>query len=123
VSGGSYDAVLGSEITAAFGDSKSKVEVKSRATVRLHAVMFGSVTPKRCSRKRISDVWSNTSEFTNPPLLHGEITIIGTRTPNPYGPGTKSGTGYDGLPANNSFVVPTVEVPSARDRGGVGGTI
>ena len=34
--------------------------------------MFGSSTPKRASRKRISEVWSNVSEQTQPPVLHGE---------------------------------------------------
>ena len=48
--------------------------------------MFGSRTPKRFSTKRMIEVWSKTSEHTQPPLLQGEITIIGTRTPRPYGP-------------------------------------
>src|SRR6266481_2301859 len=84
--------------------------------------MFGSSTPNRRSRKRMSDVWSNTCEFTHPPLLQGEITIIGTRTPSPYGPGVKLDAGYPEEPVNNSLVVPTVEKPCARDMGGVGGT-
>ena len=33
--------------------------------------------------KRISDVWSNTSELTHPPVLQGEMTSIGTRMPRP----------------------------------------
>jgi hypothetical protein len=33
--------------------------------------------------KRIRDVWSKTSEFTHPPVLQGEMTSIGTRTPRP----------------------------------------
>ena len=45
--------------------------------------MFGSLTPKRRSRKRITEVWSNTCELTQPPLLHGETTYIGTRGPRP----------------------------------------
>ena len=47
--------------------------------------MFGSCTPKRASRKRITEVWSNTSEFTQPPRLQGETAIIGTRGPRPTG--------------------------------------
>ena len=46
--------------------------------------MFGSLTPKRFSRKRMIEVWSNTCEFTQPPRLQGEITYSGTRTPGPY---------------------------------------
>ena len=53
--------------------------------------MFGSWTPKRASMKRISDVWSNVSEHTQPPLLQGEITSSGTRIPSPYGPGHAAG--------------------------------
>src|SRR5262249_61342091 len=47
-----------------------------------------SVLPcaKRVSRKRIKEVWSNSCEFTQPPLVHGETMIIGTRIPTPYGP-------------------------------------
>ena len=45
--------------------------------------MFGSITPKRFSMKRIIEVWSNTSEQTQPPLLHGETITIGTRVPSP----------------------------------------
>ena len=33
--------------------------------------------------KRIIDVWSKTCEQTQPPLLHGETTGIGTRAPRP----------------------------------------
>ncbi|MCW0448147.1 hypothetical protein NB706_000981 [Xanthomonas sacchari] len=47
--------------------------------------MFGSITPKRCSRKRSTEVWSNTCEFTQPPRLHGDTTSIGTRGPSPTG--------------------------------------
>src|SRR5215831_5527485 len=66
---------------------------------------------------RISDVWSNTSELTQPPLLQGEMTIIGTRTPRPYGP-----LAYCVLPAKISFTSGTVDNPCAREAGGVGGT-
>ncbi len=40
---------------------------------------------------RMIEVWSKTSEHTQPPVLQGEITVIGTRTPSPYGPGAPSG--------------------------------
>ncbi len=45
--------------------------------------MFGSRTPNRFSMNRMIEVWSKTSEQTQPPVLHGEITVIGTRTPRP----------------------------------------
>jgi len=100
-----------------------KAEVKSPVTVRRQFVILGDITPKRLSMRRMSEVWSKTWEFTQPPLLQGEMTTIGTRTPRPYGPGVLLVAGYDGLPLNSSLVVPAVEIPSARDCGGVGGTI
>ena len=48
--------------------------------------MLGSCTPKRRSMNRMIEVWSKTSEQTQPPLLQGETTSIGTRWPSPYGP-------------------------------------
>jgi hypothetical protein len=65
------------------GDTKFSVEVRSPQTARRNALMLGSTTPNRCSRKRSADVWSNTCELTQPPRLHGEITHIGTRMPGP----------------------------------------
>src|ERR1700760_904163 len=109
--------VLGSGTTAAFGDLKLKADVRSPVTARRHGVIFVSLTPNRFSRNWISDVWSNTSEFTHPPLLHGEITIIGTRAPNPYGP-----LGYSELPGKISSVIGTVDRPCSCVWGGVGGT-
>ena len=67
----------------AIGFEKSSADVMSPHTVRRHGGMLGSVTPKRCSMKRMDDVWSKTSEQTQPPLLQGETTIMGTRTPRP----------------------------------------
>ncbi len=46
---------------------------------RRQGEMLGSCTPKRCSMKRITEVWSKTSEQANPPVLHGETTSMGTR--------------------------------------------
>ena len=48
--------------------------------------MFVSRTPNRRSRKRSVEVWSNSSEHTYPPALHGETTSVGTRNPSPAGP-------------------------------------
>src|SRR5512139_1322017 len=67
------------------GRSKSKAEVRSPLTARCHGLMAGMVTPKRRSMNCATEVWSNTCELTQPPLLHGEITYIGTRGPRPQG--------------------------------------
>ena len=52
--------------------------------------MFGQVAgvpsaAVQVSRKRSTEVWSKASELTQPPRLHGETTIIGTRKPRPIG--------------------------------------
>ncbi len=62
---------------------KSKALVRSPQTARRQGEMFGSRTPKRRSMNRTTEVWSKVSEQTNPPLLHGETTSIGTRGPRP----------------------------------------
>ena len=67
----------------AIGFEKSSAELISPQTARRHGGMLGSVTPKRFSMKRMDDVWSNTSEHTHPPLLHGEMISAGTRAPSP----------------------------------------
>jgi len=64
----------------------------------------------------ISEVWSNTSEQTQPPLDHGEMTSMGTRKPRPYGH-----LGFPGLPGKISLVASTVDLPRPL-KGGVGGT-
>jgi len=85
-------SVLGKAIRGdAFGVLKSNAVVRSPTTARRHGVMFDSTRSgwrwaKRASRKRIIDVWSNSCELTQPPRLHGDTTIIGTRIPRPYGP-------------------------------------
>jgi hypothetical protein len=68
--------------------TKSNALVRSPQMARRHAEMCGSFTPKRRSMNRMIEVWSNTSEQTQPPLLHGEIARNGTRGPRPYGPST-----------------------------------
>ncbi|MNL60611.1 hypothetical protein D3C87_1844410 [compost metagenome] len=66
-----------------FGLTKLKAEVRSPATARRKLLILVSATPKRASRKRSTEVWSNTCELTQPPRLHGETTYIGTRGPGP----------------------------------------
>ena len=73
----------GSEGTGPGDFEKSNAEVRSPQTVRRQGVMWGSCTPNRFSRNRMIEVWSNVSEHTQPPVLHGETTVIGTRTPSP----------------------------------------
>ena len=53
---------------------------------RRQALRLGTSAPNRVSRNRSREVWSKRSEDTNPPLLNGEITSIGTRKPRPMGP-------------------------------------
>src|SRR6202000_842339 len=79
--------VSGSDETrsVSLGVAKLKHDIRSPTTARRHALMLGSITPKRFSMKRIVEVWSNTCELTQPPLLHGEMTYIGTRGPRPNG--------------------------------------
>jgi hypothetical protein len=69
----------------ASGLAKSNIDVKSPQTARRHAEIFGSATPKRRSRKRRIEVWSNTSEHTHPPRVQGDTTSSGTRAPRPTG--------------------------------------
>src|ERR1051326_6671410 len=59
------------------GAVMSSADVRSPVTERRHAERFGTSTPKRVSRKRSIDVWSNRSEHTQPPRLNGDSTSIG----------------------------------------------
>src|ERR1700712_2989763 len=58
-------------------------------TVRRQSLMFGSCTffpvflLKKSSKNCRVEVWSNTSEFTQPPRLHGDAITNGTRKPRP----------------------------------------
>lgn len=59
-------------------------------TLRRQALMLGhsAWVPRavvHVSMKRSTEVWSKTSELTQPPRVHGDITIIGTRKPSPIG--------------------------------------
>jgi hypothetical protein len=107
--------VLGNAGTVALVRAKSNAAVRSPHTPRRHGEMLGSWTPNRCSMNRTIDVWSNTWEHTQPPVLHGDTTSIGTRWPRPYGPGTwfSPGAGWNSSPAMS-----TVDEPCAGDGGG-----
>src|ERR1700757_708435 len=60
--------------------------VRSPTVARRHALRLGTSAPKRVSRNRNMEVWSNKSEDTNPPRLNGEMSSVGTRKPSPIGP-------------------------------------
>src|SRR5262249_36199920 len=67
---------------------------------------FGTSTPKRVSRKRRSDVWSNVSEQTKPPREYGETRRSGTRKPSPIGPATPAASPGSGFTLSHSPGVP-----------------
>lgn len=67
------------------GAAKSNAEVRSPLTARCHGLMAGIVMSKRFSRNWPIEVWSITSDVTQPPRLHGETTYIGTRGPIAHG--------------------------------------
>ena len=62
---------------------KSNSEVRSPQTARRQGEMLGSATPKRCSMKRSTEVWSKTCELTQPPRDQGDSAYMGTRGPRP----------------------------------------
>ena len=64
---------------------KSKHWVRSPQIDRRQALIFGSLTPVTFSRNCSTDVWSYTCELVQPPVLHGDTTVIGTRGPRPIG--------------------------------------
>jgi hypothetical protein len=66
--------------------AKLNALVRSPVTLRRQELRFGTSTPKRVSRKRSVEVWSNVSEHTSPPRENGDTTSIGTRKPRPTGP-------------------------------------
>ena len=92
--------------------------------------MPGTVNPNRFSRNIPMDVWSKTCEVTQPPLLQGDTTYIGTRALSPKGrtrPETvSSGTRYlpswsrKYSPSSFSVALPA-SVPSGLYDGGAGG--
>src|SRR5260370_42467576 len=74
------------------GVVKSKAPVRSPQTLRRQAVMVGQIAGApsasvHFSRNWITEVWSDTSEVTQPPRVHGERRTTGTRKPRPTGSG------------------------------------
>ncbi|MDT4824750.1 hypothetical protein FQZ97_580100 [compost metagenome] len=114
--------------SASLGVAKLKIEVRSPQTARRHGEMFGSATPKRRSMKRSTEVWSNTCELTQPPLVQGDSTYIGTRGPSPYTPCRCAGVSSFSAPLTISWYSPAVStvdapasVPEGSREGGAGG--
>src|SRR5205823_13113007 len=89
-----------------FGFAKLNALVRSPVTDRRQALRFGTGTPKRDSRKRSVEVWSNVPEETKPPRLNGEMTSIGTRKPSPIGPAIPPADDGSGLTVRYSSGVP-----------------
>ena len=79
--------VSGSDGMVVVDVAKSKQPVRSPQILRRQAEMLVSRTPVQASRNRSTEVWSWTWEFTQPPWLHGDTTVIGTRGPSPMGVG------------------------------------
>ncbi|MOA10598.1 hypothetical protein D3C78_1304950 [compost metagenome] len=67
------------------GWTKSKQDVRSPQTARCQGLIASTVMPKRFSRNMPMEVWSKTCELTQPPLLQGDTTYIGTRELRPQG--------------------------------------
>src|SRR5439155_8335732 len=84
---GSVREAPGSDGTDGLGPTaKLNAAVRSPVCSRRHLLKFGTLGPKRRSRKRSVEVWSNLLWHTRPPRENGEITSIGTRKPSPIGP-------------------------------------
>jgi hypothetical protein len=84
---GPVDGSFGTPYT---GEAKSNAAVRSPQTLRRQALMLGETAgvPSAVvhfSRTWITEVWSVTSEVTQPPRVQGEIRMRGTRNPRPTG--------------------------------------
>ena len=76
---------------------------------RHQALVWVHGTPVTTLRSRRHEVWSLTSEHTQPPWVHGETMMHGTRKPSPIGspsPGVPNGevrvTNSSGVPAGST---------------------
>ncbi len=83
------------------GRAKSKTPVRSPTTLRRQTLMFGqrAGVPSavvHVSMKRSTEVWSKTSELTQPPRVQGDMTSIGTRKPRPIGTPSRYSPGVPG---------------------------
>ena len=93
---------------------KPRAEVRSPNVWRRQALMLGSVIPVTRSRNWSVEVWSNCSEATKPPTVHGEMMKHGTRTPPPIGQFGWPGfwTNSSGVPAGGSGGTTWSKMPS-----------
>ena len=104
------------------GGSVGRLEVEGRGEVAADgAAPRGDVgllelplSAKRRSMNRMIEVWSKTSEQTQPPVLQGETTIIGTRMPEAVRAGGVARVAGEELVGRAA----TVERPCARDAAG-----
>ncbi len=62
--------------------------------------------PVHFSRNWSTEVWSETSEVTQPPRVHGEISSSGTRKPRPTGAGAVRPYPVKSVPLTNSSASP-----------------
>ena len=69
----------------AAGIAKPKAPRSVAERCRRQSLMFGSRTPVNRSRNRRTEVWSKSSLHTQPPAVHGETIMQGTRNPPPIG--------------------------------------
>jgi hypothetical protein len=76
--------VSGSRGNGAF-TGKPNADVRSPKVARRQALRLGTVTPVSCSRNCSTEVWSNVSLAIQPPCVHGETMMHGTRKPPPMG--------------------------------------
>jgi hypothetical protein len=71
----------GSDGTEVLTLTKLNALVRSPTTDRRHEDRLGTSAPKRVSRKRRSEMWSNVRRETKPPRAKGETIRRGTRKP------------------------------------------
>src|SRR5437588_420194 len=96
----------GSDGTDVLTVTKLNALVRSPVIDRRQEVKLGTSGPNRVSRKRSSDVWSNTLWLTRPPRANGETISSGTRKPRPIGPATPAASEGRGLAVRYSPAVP-----------------
>jgi hypothetical protein len=76
--------------------------------------MFGQIAGLpiavvHCSMSCRIEVWSETSEVTHPPRVHGETRIRGTRKPRPTGTGAVT-PNWPSVPVTNSSCSPAAGI-------------
>ena len=75
----------GAQLAAMAAWAKLNACVRSPVTERRQWLRLVTSGPKRRSRNRRSEVWSKVSLAIQPPCVHGEMMMQGTRNPAPMG--------------------------------------